>query len=128
MGRGLKNENVKLLKEAIYPDDFSFFIAILAALPIIPVIIAYSKRKPGASDFIKTLWRNGVNFLIATAVLNIIIIFVPLAVKPYYHINMLGWIQLAIAVGIIIFLSTSQRVKDTFADFPEESDEKDQEK
>ena len=103
MGQGLKNENVKLLKETVYPDDFSFFIAILAVLPIIPVMIAYSKRMPGASDSIKTLWRNGVNFLIVAAVLNIIIIFVPLAVKPFYHINMLGWIQLAIAVGIIFF-------------------------
>ena len=126
MGRGLKNENVKLLKESIYPDDFSFFIAILAALPVIPVMIAYNKRKPGASDYHKTLWRNGANFLTAAAALNIVIIFLPLVVKPFYHITMSGWVQVAIAVGILIFLRTSQRVKDTFADFPEDPDVKDQ--
>jgi hypothetical protein len=120
MGRGLKNENVKLLKEAVYPDDFSFFIAILASLPVIPIIIAFSKRKPGASDLIKVFWRNGRYFLIASAVLNVITIFVPLLIHSYAHVNMIGWIKLGIDIVIIIFLITSQRVKDTFADFPED--------
>jgi hypothetical protein len=126
MGRGATSGNTSWLKEIIYPDDFGFFIAILAALPVIPVMIAYNKRKPGASDAIKTLWRNGTNFLSVAAILNIIVIFIPLVVKPFYHITMLSWIQLAVAVGVLIFLRTSQRVKDTFADFPEDSDKKDQ--
>ena len=118
MGRGYKNANVSGLKDMIYLDDFGFFIGCLAALPVIPVIIAYIKRNPEASDFIKKLWRNGVNFLTAAAVLNIIILFIPPRTGASYHITTLGWTQLTIAVGIIIFLNTSQRIKDTFADFP----------
>ena len=124
MGRGNKAAGAGGLKDAIYPDDFSLFIAILATLPIIFLIVAWIKRKPGASDFIKKLWRNGKNFLIATALLNIVIIFVPLIMKDYYRITTLDWVQIIVAVGIIIFLSTSQRVKDTFADFPEDSNDK----
>jgi hypothetical protein len=40
-----------------------------------------------------------------------------------YRINMLGWVQLAIAVYIIFYLYTTQRVKDTFADFPKDDPE-----
>ena len=64
MGRGAKNSNAGLLKDLAYPDDFSFFVGVLAALPVIPVIIAYRKRKPGASDFIKKLWSNSAKFLL----------------------------------------------------------------
>lgn len=118
MGRGNKSASVSGLKDMIYPDDFGFFIGCLAALPVIPVIVAYIKRKPGASDSIKKLWHNGTKFLTAAAILNIIVIFAPPRAGASYHITTLGWVQLAIAVGIVIFLYTSQRVKDTFADFP----------
>ena len=118
MGRGNKNASVSGLKDMVYPDDFGFFIGCLAALLVIPVIIAYIKRKPGASDSIKKLWHNGAKFLTVVAILNIVILFIPSRMGASYHITTLGWVQLGIAVGIIIFLNTSQRVKDTFADFP----------
>jgi len=118
MGRGSKNASVSGLKDMVYPHDFALFIGILAALPVIVVLVAYVKRKPGASDSIKRLWRNGANFLTAAAVLNIIIIFVPPGTGASYQITKFGWAQLIIAVGIIIFLYTSRRVKDTFSDFP----------
>ncbi len=119
MGRGEKNSNVSLLEEAMYPDDFSLFIAIVAALPVFPVIFAAFKRKPEASDLIRKLWRNGRNFITVAAVMNIIILFVPFEHFSIYSFTRVDWIQLAIAVGIIYFMHTSQRVKDTFADFPE---------
>ena len=118
MGRGNKNASVSGLKDMVYPNDFGFFIGVLAALPAVLLVIIYIKRKPGASDSIRKLWRNGANFLTAAAVLNIVILFVPPRMGASFHITTLGWAQLAIAVGIIIFLHTSQRVKDTFADFP----------
>ena len=118
MGRGARNANVGILKEMVYPDDFSFFVGCLAALPVIPVILAYIKRKPKAPDFIKKLWSNGTRLLTATAILNIIILFVSRANETFYHLSTPGWVQLFIAVSIIIFLNTSQRLKDTFADFP----------
>ena len=119
MGLGPKNANVSGLKDAIYPDDFGFFLACIVALPVILVIIAYIKRKPGASEFIKKLWRNGLKLLTSVAVLNIVILSVPEKLGATYHITMIDKVQLVIAVVIIIFLYSSKRVKDTFADFPE---------
>ena len=119
MGRGNKATGAGGLRDAVYPDDFSLLVAILTTLPIIFLMIAWIKRESGSSAFIKKLWHNGKNLLIVTAILNIVIIFVPLMMKDFYRITTLGWAQVIIAVGIIIFLSTSQRVKDTFADFPE---------
>ena len=118
MGRGYKNASVSGLKDMVYPDDFGFFIGCLAALPVIPLIIAYMKRKPGASDSIKKLWHNGAKFLTTAAILNIVILFIPSRTESTYHLTMLDWAQLTIAVGIIFFLYSSQRLKDTFADFP----------
>ena len=123
IGRGAKNSNVKLLKEAMYPDDFSLFIAIIAALPAILVIFTVFKRKPEASDLIKKLWRNGANFLTAGAIISITTLIKPLMQSNLNHLTMLDlthWIQLVIAISILLFLHTSQRVKDTFADFPQD--------
>ncbi len=119
MGRGQKNASVSWLKDTLYPDDFGFFLACIVALPVISLIIAYIKRKPGASAFIKKLWRNGLKILISVAVLNIVILFVPTKSGATYHITTIYMVQLVIAVIIIIFLYSSKRVKDTFADFPE---------
>lgn len=43
-------------------------------------------------------------------------------ITRYFSINIYGWGQLALAVAIVIYLHTSKRVTDTFADFPEETD------
>ena len=123
MGRGAKNSNVNLLKEAMYPDDFSLFIAIIAALPAIIVIFTAFKKKPEASDLIKKLWRNGANFLTVAAIISMTTLIKPLMQSNLNHMTMLDlthWIQLVIAISILIFLHTSQRVKDTFADFPQD--------
>jgi CRISPR-associated DxTHG motif protein len=125
MGRGAKSASVSGLKELVYPNDFGFFIAFLATLPVIVLIIVYVKRKPGASGLVRKLWHNGRALLIVTAVLNIIIIFIPFLLDLTHSINMLGWAQLAIAVFIIYHLYTAQRVKDTFADFPKDEPETD---
>lgn len=118
MGRGTKSDSVSGLKELVYPNDFGFFIAFLATIPVILLVLVYAKRKPGAAEWVRKIWRNGKLLLVVTAVLNIIIIFVPFLMDLTHRINMLGWGQLAIAVYILYYLHTSQRLKDTFADFP----------
>ena len=122
IGRGEKNSNVKLLKEAMYPDDFSLFIALVAALPAAVIIFTAFKRKPEASDLIKKLWRNGANLLTAASIISIASLIKPLTQTDFNHLTKLDLthlIQLIIAISILIFLHTSQRVKDTFADFPQ---------
>ncbi len=123
MGRGAKSDSVSGLKDLVYPNDFGLFIAFLATIPVILLLIAYMKRKPGASELVRKIWRNGRNLLVVTAALNVIIIFVPFLLDLTHSINMLGWAQLAIAIFIIFYLYKTQRVKDVFADFPKDDSE-----
>ena len=123
MGRGAKSDSVSGLKDLVYPNDFGFFLAFIATVPVLMLIFAYAKRKPGASDLIQSIWRNGRNLLVAAAVVNIIVIFIPFFMHLTHSINVYGWGQLAVAIGIIVYLYQSKRVTDTFADFPVESED-----
>lgn len=118
MGRGAKSSSVSGLKDLVYPDDFGLFLAFLTTIPVFLVIFAYMKRKPEAQDYIRTLWRHGGKLLVLTAVLNVLIVFAPFILNMAHRINPMGWGQLVIAACIIVYLATSRRVKDTFADFP----------
>ncbi len=122
MGRGAKSDSVSGLKNLVYPNDFGFFLAFVATIPVLLLVFAYAKRKPDASEFVQSLWRNGKKLLVAAAVLNIIVIFIPFLANITHSINIYGWGQLAAAVAIIIYLYSSKRVTDTFADFPEETE------
>jgi len=122
MGRGAKSDSVSGLKNLFYPNDFGFFLAFVATIPVLLLVFAYAKRKPDASEFVQSLWRNGKKLLVAAAVLNIVVIFIPFLANITHSINIYGWGQLAMAVAIIIYLYSSKRVTDTFADFPEETE------
>jgi hypothetical protein len=122
MGRGAKSDSVSGLKNLVYPNDFGFFLAFVATIPVLLLVFAYAKRKPGASELVRSLWRNGRNLLVAAATLNIIVVFVPFLANITHSINIYGWGQLALAVAIIIYLYSSKCVTDTFADFPEETE------
>lgn len=123
MGRGAKSDSVSGLKDLVYPNDFGFFLAFLATIPVLLLIMVYIKRKPGASGWVRRIWHKGKQLLLATAVLNMIIIFIPFLMDLTHKINMLGWGQLAIAAYIVFYLYTTQRVTDTFADFPKDEAE-----
>jgi hypothetical protein len=120
MGMGAKSDSVSGLKDMVYPNNFGFFIAFAATIPVLLLLFAYVKRKPGASRLVHNIWHGGRILLVMTALLNVVIIFVPFVLDLTHSINMLGWGQLAIALYIIFYLYTTQRVKDTFADFPKD--------
>jgi len=128
MGRGTKSASVSGLKDLVYPNDFGFFLAFLTIIPVVLVIFAYMKRKPDAPDYIRTLWRNCGKLLLLAAALNVVVVFVPFLLDLAYRINLLGWGQLAIAAYIIFYLMTSRRVRDTFADFPADTEADDAKK
>jgi hypothetical protein len=123
MGRGgVKTDSVKGLKNLIYPDDFGFFLAFIASIPVLVLMLAYAKRKPDAAQWVRTIWRNGRNLLATAAVLSIIVVFVPFLTALSHSIPVYGWGQLVVAAGILYYLYSSKRVADTFADFPADSE------
>ena len=108
------------LKQIIYPDDFSLTLGILATLPALLFVIAWTRRTPTAGGFVRNVWRNGVLMLSIAVLLNIVIIFVPILTGVISRIHMLGWLQIILSLIVLAYLLFSQRVKDTFADFPAE--------
>jgi len=121
MGRGSSgSEGAWGLKDMVYPDDFSLFIGVFATIPTLIVLFAWIKRKPGASDLVRKIWGDGVKILLVSAVLNVLIVFIPLFLGVSHKITTAGWAQLGLSLIIVWFLLSSRRVKDTFADFPAE--------
>lgn len=114
-------EGIDGLKQMVYPDDFSLTLGVLATLPVLIFIVAWAKRVPTAGTFIRSVWRNGALLLSVAAALNIVIVFVPMLAGVVSRIDTAGWIQIALPVIILVYLHTSKRVKDTFADFPAEA-------
>lgn len=109
------------IRNILYPDDLSLTLAIFSTIPALLFFYVWSRRKPGAGTMVKKLWANGGKLLVAAAVLNIAIVFVPLLSGIVSSIHALGWVQVGIAVIIIFYLLGSRRARDTFADFPVEN-------
>jgi Protein of unknown function (DUF2919) len=109
---------LKNLKNILYPNDLSLMLAFLAAMPALIFMYAWIRRKPGAPENVKKICRNGAVMLNATAIMNVIIIFVPLLTGGIRSIHWIGWVQAGLLFIIINYLRSSQRVKDTFSDFP----------
>jgi len=129
MGIGAKSDSVSELYDLAYPENFGFFLAVVSTVPVILLLISFGKRNPGASDLMRKIWRNGLKLLMVTAILNILVIFIPTILGKIHTVHLYGWIQLGIVILIIGYLYKSQRLRDAFADFPAEiKDEKDRAK
>jgi uncharacterized membrane protein (DUF106 family) len=93
-------------------------LAFLASMPTLIFMYAWIRRKPGASKYVTKICRNGAVMLNVTAIMNVIIIFVPLLTVGIRSIHWIGWVQAGLLFIVINYLHSSQRVKDTFSDFP----------
>jgi len=113
---------VEGFKNMIYPDNFVLMAAILATFPALLFIYAWGRRRPGASEMVRKLWHHGALLLMACAGLDILVVFAPFVTRDAHHIHITGWIQLVIAVLIVVYLLFSPRVKAVLADFPEEAE------
>ncbi len=105
----------------IYEDRLPMSLSAFASIPSLLVVYAWVKRKPGAANPVRWIWNHGSLLLSGSALLNCFVVFLPVFMGLTHEISIIAWVQFAIAVLIIIYLFTSQRVKDTFADFPDES-------
>ena len=112
------HESYSFVRQLVYPDFLTTLLGIIATIPAIVFAIAWIKREPNASTFIRKIWHKSALLLNTSAVMNIIIVFIPFIYDVAYSIRLVDWIQIGISLLIIQYLSTSDRVKDTFKDFP----------
>jgi hypothetical protein len=90
----------------------------LAGVPASLLIYAWIKRKPGASPFVRSIWGKGRPLLAVSALLNACVIVIPFWIETAHAILPRDWIQLSIALLIVIVLYTSSYIRDCFGDFP----------
>jgi len=116
--RGGDTTILRDIQHLLYPNDLALMLAFLSATPALIFIYAWIRRKPGAPANVKKICRNGAVMLSATAIMNVITVFVPLLTGMIHRIHWIGWVQAGLSIVIINYLHSSQRVKDTFSDFP----------
>jgi hypothetical protein len=107
------------LLSTFYHDPFSLAIDTLAALPALLVIVAWARHRPEASRPIRWLWAHGRSLLLLATLLNIASVFLPLLWNPDVRMDTPELVKLAICVTILYMLIKSERVRDTFNDFPQ---------
>ena len=116
--RGGDTTIIRDIQNVLYPNDLALMLAFLSSMPALIFIYAWIRRKPGAPANVKKICRNGAVMLSATAIMNVITIFVPLLTGVIHRIHWISWVQAGLSFVIIAYLRSSQRVKDTFSDFP----------
>jgi hypothetical protein len=109
----------------IYQDRLAMALSALAAVPVFFLIYAFVKRKPGVTGFARRVWHKGYLLIMISLLLNILIVFVPTLAGKTDSVSYAGMLQLAITIFMIAYIATSQRVRDTFADYPEKTAEDD---
>jgi len=102
-----------------YPDKLVLSLGAFAGIPTALLIYAWVKRMPGASNYIRRIWKNGRSLLAISAILNACIILGPQLLGTVYKITVSGWVQLLINILIVIVVYKSPYIKDCFSDFPE---------
>ncbi len=101
----------------LYASETTFALGAVAALPALVLFMAWTKRRPGSGRTIRWIWHHGRAFLIVSAVLNLAIVagsvFWAERSPQFSDVT-----QALLTMYIILYLHRSERVRDTFRDFP----------
>jgi len=106
------------LIELFYADRTALALAALGAIPTLLLIIAYAQRRPSGGRTARRVWSHGRALLITSALINMAVALYHL-LNSALDVSYLDTSQLFLSVLIVYYAMTSQRVKDTFADFPD---------
>jgi len=110
------------LIDMVYPDRLAMSLSALAGVPAALLVYAWVKRNPGATPFVKKIWRNGRLLLVASALLNIAIVFLPVLTGSVHRIYPGDWAQFGISLLILVVVLMSSYIRDCFNDFPGDED------
>jgi len=103
--------------DTFYPDRASMAISALLALPALLLVWAWIKRQRGQGGLAQRVWRHGRALLLGLASLNACAIVVA-AVHAGTRPGLAAVAQLAACALIVWYLMRSERVCDTFLDYP----------
>ena len=98
----------------------TLWTGVIAAIPAALVLYALSARAPGASAFVRFSWRHGRALMAVSALAYIGFTVAELGSNPHRWLtsSIPGEALVLVELGIIVYLALSQRVRQTFLQFP----------
>jgi len=108
------------LIDMVYADRLAMSLDALAGIPAALLLYAWIKRTPGASRFVRKIWGKGRMLMAISALLGVGAIFVTAWLKTVHEVTPGDWVQVAIALLIIIVVYKSPYIRDCFNDFPDD--------
>ena len=111
--------NKMALIEMLYTDKLIMSLGAFAGIPAALLMYAWLKRLPGGSDYVRKIWKNGRELLAVSALLNALLVFLPLMMGKTEVVSLIGWCELAICFVIIVMLYKYTYIKDCFSEFPD---------
>ena len=106
--------------DLVYPDRIWFAVDALAALPAVLVVVVSWMRRPGARALVRRAWHNGRAWLLTSSVANASVAVMSLVLSESSRTTIVSPILLVLSVWCLWFLWVSRRVRDVFADFPDD--------
>ena len=94
-------------------------IYFISDLPALAVSYALSARQPNAGNLPRLIWRNGRFLLSLSACLHLLL----LGLKAKWDFDDMGlvqWLVIVIDIAIVIYVNSSEFIKDLFSEFPDQ--------
>lgn len=102
-----------------YAEKLFLSLEAAAAIPLLFLVYAWTRRVPGASKLTQKIWSKGKYLIIVTAFLQLCITSSPLWLPIDNSMTPTSWIQSFLYLSIMIITPLSRYMKDCFSDFPE---------
>lgn len=103
-----------------YTDQRIISFEAAAAIPLLFLIYAWTRRTPTASKLVRKTWKNGKELIIATAFLQLCVTSFSLWFLSENSMTRFNWLQLFLYTLAIFSAYFSTYMRDCFDDFPEE--------
>ena len=102
-----------------YADKIIISYEAAAAIPLLFLIYAWTRRTPTATPLVKNIWRNGKKLIMTTAFLQLCVASLPLWLLTEISMTRISWVQLFLYVLVLFVSYFSTYMEDCFNDFPE---------
>lgn len=109
-----------VLLESLYPNKYNFFAGLAVGFGAVLVFAMFSLRRENAYSWLPNVWKRGRMLLWGTLSADIVLT-VYLVKKTHFHFEPSMAVTLLALFFSVLFLAKSERMKDLFEDWPQES-------